>query len=62
MRQFKEVILAHLRCIASAESPGELTKELKALKESEVWNSEQGNKFRGWMEQTWIPEHKVCNF
>ena len=62
MRQFEEAILAHLQCIASAESLGEFIKELKALRESDVWNSKQSSKFRGWMEKTRIPEHKVCNF
>ena len=35
MRQFKQVILPHSGCIASAESPVELTGKLKTFKGSD---------------------------
>ena len=56
------LLAAHILCIASRESPGEFTKELRALRKNDVWNCKQSSKFRGWMEKTRIPEHKVCNF
>ena len=59
MRSSKEIVLVHLRCIASADSVEEFGKEVKILKEGEIWKLEQSKKFRSWMEKTWLPEHKA---
>ena len=37
MRSSKEIVLVHLRCIASADSVEEFGKEVKILKEGEIW-------------------------
>ena len=73
MRSSKEILLVHLRRIASADTVEEFEKEVKILKEfekevkilkeGEIWKLEQGKKkFLSWMEKTWPPEHKAKIF
>ena len=62
VRSSKEILLVHLRCIASADTVEEFEKEVKILKEGEIWKLEQSKKSRSWMEKTWLPEHRQKNF
>ena len=62
MRSSKEILLVHLRRIASADTVEEFEKEVKILKEGEIWKPEQSKKFRSWMEKIWLPEHKAKIF
>ena len=59
MRSSKEILLVDLRRIASADTVEEFEKEVKILKEREVWKLEQSKRFRSWMEKTWLPERKA---
>lgn len=59
MRSSKEILLVHLRRIASADTVEELEKEIKILKERETWKLEHSINFRSRMEKTWQPEHKA---
>jgi len=53
----KDAVLSLLRSIANASTISECTKAIEKLQKSVVWKS--NDRFRAWMQNTWLPEKKV---
>ena len=58
MQYSKEILLVHLQHIASTNTVEELKKNVKILKEVELWKLEESKRFGSWIEETCLPDHK----
>ena len=58
MQYSKEILLVHLRHIASTNTVEEFKNNVKILKEVELWKLEESKMFGSWIEETCLPDHK----
>ena len=59
MRPHKGMILAYLRIIANSKTEEVYNQNIKDLIESDIWNMDQAQKLRDWLNKTWFPTYKV---
>lgn len=59
VRADREGILSYLRSIADSETDEAYEKAVHSLRKSPIYNQQQSQRFRNWIENTWLPSHKV---
>ena len=59
MRPHKPMILAYLRRTAHSKTEKAYNQNIKYLIESDIWNMDQAQKLRDWLNNTWFPSHEV---
>ena len=62
MTKVKGVVLEMLRAIADSETTELYEMNLNFMLKSDIWTSENSGKFRNWMNNIWLPCHKVFFF
>ena len=59
MRPHKGMILAYLRRIAHSKTEKAYNQNIKDMIESDIWNMDQAQELRDWLNNTWFPTYKV---
>ena len=59
MRPHKGMILAYLRRIAHSKMEEAYNQNKKDLVKRDIWNMDQAQKLRDWLNNTWFPSYKV---
>ena len=59
MRPHKGMILAYFRRIAHSKMEEAYNQNKKDLVKRDIWNMDQAQKLRDWLNNTWFPSYKV---
>ena len=59
MRIYKGLVLGLLRGVASSTTEKLFEENVNKMKDSDIWNSDQSGKLRDWINNTWLPSHRV---